>query len=53
MKAEAFRELGEFSKAEKLLAPKFWSTMTEAASIIRDLNKKQITKVTELCFSSG
>ena len=50
MKAEAFRELGEFSKAEKLLAPKFWSTMTKAASIIRDLNKKKITKLTEMIF---
>jgi hypothetical protein len=50
MKAEAFRELGEFSKAEKLLAPKFWNTMTKAASIIRDLNKKKITKVTEMIF---
>jgi hypothetical protein len=49
MKAEGFRELGEFSAAEKLLATPFDNEMLRTgASFIRDLNRKQCTAVEEI-----
>ncbi len=48
MKAEAFRELGEFSDAEKLLATEFDDGLAQAVSIIRDLNQKGVMTVEEM-----
>ncbi len=50
MKAEALRELGEFADAERLLATKFEEELTQAVSIIRDLNQKGILTVAEMEF---
>ena len=50
MKAEALRELGEFADAQKLLATKFDDELTQAVSIIRELNQKGITTVAEMKF---
>jgi hypothetical protein len=50
MKAEAYRELGEFAVAEKLLAMPFGNEFEEAAGFIRNLNKHRITSVTEMIF---
>ena len=50
MKAEALRELGEFADAEKLLATEFDDQLTQAASIIRDLNQKKVSTVAEMKF---
>lgn len=48
MKAEVFRELGEFNEAEKLLATDFDDELTQAVSMIRDLNQKRIATVAEM-----
>ena len=50
MKAEALRELGEFTDAEKLLATKFDDELAQAVSIIRDLNQKRSATVAEMRF---
>lgn len=50
MKAEAFRELGQFADAEKLLEYKFEKKLLKTASFIRELNRKQITTVAEMKF---
>lgn len=49
-KAEAFREIGEFAEAEKLLATKFGEQLQDVVSFIRDLNQKKITIVQEIQF---
>jgi hypothetical protein len=48
MKAEGFRELGEFSAAEKLLATQFNKNLMERVLFIRDLTRKQSTSVGEI-----
>jgi hypothetical protein len=50
MKAEVYRELGEFAVAEKLLAMPFGDELKEATEFIRNLNNKRITSVTEIVF---
>ncbi len=50
MKAEALRELGKFAEAEHLLATEFEDELLEAVSIIRDLNQKRMSAVTEMKF---
>jgi hypothetical protein len=50
MKAEVYRELGEFTVAEKLLAMPFGDELKQAAELIRNLNNKRITSVTEIIF---
>jgi sarcosine oxidase delta subunit len=48
IKAEGFRELGEFAAAEKLLANQFEIRLMERVLFIRDLNQKQNTSVEEI-----
>ena len=50
MKAEVLRELGEFNEAENLLATEFDDELTQAVSVIRDLNQKRIATVAEMKF---
>jgi hypothetical protein len=50
MKAEVLRELGEFTVAEKLLSMPFGDELKQAAELIRNLNNKGITSVTEMIF---
>lgn len=50
MKAEVLRELGEFTVAEKLLSMPFGAELKQAAELIRNLNNKGITSVTEMIF---
>ena len=50
MKAEVLRELGEFNEAENLLATEFDDELTQAVSVIRDLNQKKIATVAEIKF---
>ena len=50
MKAEVYRELGEFAVAEKLLAMPFGDELKQATELIRNLNNKGITSVTEMIF---
>lgn len=51
MKAEAFRELGEFARAEELLAKEVEEELMKAARIIRELARKGITTVEEMDLS--
>ena len=50
MKAEAFRELGEFADAEKLLATNFADELIQSVSLIRDFTQNEITTVEEMRF---
>lgn len=50
MKAEVLRELCEFEEAEKLLSAKFNKNLSQAVSIIRELNQKRIPTVAEMKF---
>lgn len=50
MKAEIFRELCEFEEAEKILVAKFNHKLSQAVSIIRELNQKRISTVAEMNF---
>jgi hypothetical protein len=50
MKAEAYRELGEFSVSESLLAADFEGPLSQVVSIIRDLNQKRDPTVAEIHF---
>jgi hypothetical protein len=51
MKAEALRELGLFEDAEALLATQFDQSLMQAVEIIRSLNQKRISVVTEMTFT--
>jgi hypothetical protein len=48
MKAEAYRELGDFAEAENLLGTEFDDELSEAVSIIRDLTRSRISAVAEM-----
>jgi len=50
MKAEALRELGEFTNAQKLLATEIDDELIQVVSIIRNLNQMGITTVAEMKF---
>jgi hypothetical protein len=51
MKAEALRELGLFEDAEALLATQLDESLVQAVEIIRSLNQKRISVVTEMTFT--
>jgi hypothetical protein len=51
MKAEVFRELGEFEEAESLLSIEFEEDFSLAVSLIRELNQRRIVTVSEIFFS--
>ena len=50
MKAEVLRELGEFNKAENLLAAEFDVQLTPVVSMIRELIQKRVATVAEVEF---